>query len=294
MKFLSFIAVLLFLPFSLNAEEIPASPGANPTHAELAAYYEALSKYYGQEAKIYATKAKDEATAIQVAQNLAPVYIKNPKPFNGTNAGLGFVMNTGNTNTQNFNGSAFVSYIPNKASTTTWNTTYQNSHDDQKGQLSNKFYTDLNSAYNFDFKNGMYGDANFTRDTFSGYNYQANESVGYNRPLYQTDTATVTGQIGPGLQQNSYPSPQGNENLVSANLKLLSVVNFTDQTNWRETYAMTTTSKNTNHMLDSLISTVIFDEFAIQLDYLMSYDTSPLAGKSSFNTMTTVSLVYNF
>lgn len=294
MKLRLFITTFLLIPFCSFADDIPAFPSQDPTPAALSSYYNDLSKYYQNQAKVYAKKAQDEEKAAQVAQNTPPYAIKNPKPFNGTNAGLGFVMNTGNTNTQNFNGSAFVSYIPNKASTTTWNTTYQNSHDDSKGQISNKFYSDLNSAYNFDAKNGMFGDINFTRDTFSGYNYQANESTGYNRTLYQSDTATLTGQIGPGLQQNSLPSPQENENLVSGNLKLLSTVSLSNQTNWRETYGMTTTSKNTNQSLDSLISTVVFDEFAVQLDYLMSYDTTPLAGKSNFNTMTTISLVYNF
>ncbi len=289
-----FWASLLCLPTFVFATEIPSYPTDDPSSANLAKYYQALSDYYQEQADLYAQKAKNELLVAQKKQNLPPVAIKNDKPFTGSNAGLGFIMNTGNTNSQNFNGNALMSYTPNEASTTTWNTTYQNNHDGNKGQLSDNFYTDLNSAFNFNAKNGIYGDLNFTRNTFSGYNYQVNESIGYNRVIFDNNTFSLTGQIGPGLQQSSVPSPGSFQNQVVGYGKLFSVYNFTDQTNWRETYTVVSSSSNTQSTLDSAISMVLAYPFALQLDYLINYDTNPQPGKVNFNTATTLSIVYNF
>lgn len=286
--------MLLTSPLSLAfAEDPPVYPAENPNPETLSAYYQQLSKYYEDQSKLYADKAQEEEHKL-IASKSSPAEVKNPRPFDGTNAGLGFAMNTGNTNTQNFNGTAFVNYSPNKASTTTWNTTYQNSHDNAKGQISDKFFTDLNSAYNFNFTSGIYGDANFTRNPFSGYNYQINESVGYNHVFFDTNTFSLTGQFGPGLQQNSVPSPGSFENQVTGNAKILSVVNLTNKTSWRETYAITAAHTNTNQTLDTMITTAIFDQFALQFDLLASYDTHPLGNAANWNTTTTLSIVYNF
>lgn len=271
---------------------LPVYP-EDPTHQALATYYQALSAYYTQEAKLDAAKAAVQ-TQLAYANGAKTSDIKKARPFDGSNVGLGLVMNTGNTTTRNFNGTSLVSYVPNAASTTTLNTTYQYVNSNQDGTTTNKFYTDLNSAYNFDLKNGLFGDLNYTRDISSGYIYQVNESVGYNRTLYQNPVFSLTSQVGPGLQQSEIQSSGQFQNQVSANLNLFSVYNFSNQTLWRETFGITATDSNIDNTLDSTLSFTIFKQFALQLDYLVTYDTSPLPTKTNLNTTATVALVYNY
>lgn len=289
-----FFAVLFFLnAVFADDDAMPVYP-ANATHSALAVYYQDLANYYQKKSKECTKKADTEMEYAIKNAHVAPYTIKSTKPWDGTNIGLGLVMNTGDTNTESFNGTSFISYKPNRASTTIWNTTYQNSHDSAKGQVTDYFNTDLNSAFNFDFKNGIYGDINFTRNPFGGYNYQINESIGYNRVYFDNNKFSLTGQFGPGLQQNSQPSPASFQNLITANLTLRANYNFTDQTSLSTVYYLTTNSQNTDNNLDTTLSTMILNQFALKLDYLIDYDTNPLSDKTKLNTTTTLSLVYNF
>jgi putative salt-induced outer membrane protein YdiY len=258
-------------------------------------YYQSLSDYYQNQSKTYAQKAKVELLEAQKEKNFSPAKIKNSQPWTGTNLGLAFVINSGDANSQNLNSSSFVSYKPNKASTTTWNTRYEYAHDNDKGQLSNNFYTDLNSAYNFDFKNGIYGDVNYSRNKFSGYTYQMAESIGYNRVFFDSRTYSLSSQIGPGLQQsltNNSPSTYKNE--ITANLKILSNYNLSDQINWKETYTLMTGNSYTLSTLDSAASILFFAPFSLELDHLISYTPTPQPNKTQWNTATTLTIAYNF
>jgi len=275
-----------------SAPVMPTYPKDKPTHQTLADYYKSLSKYYEALSRVYAKKAAKEEEDLR--KTLKPSEIVNSKPFNGTNAGLGLVMNTGDTSSQNFNGTALIIYNPNKAWNNTETTTYQYASTKSKGTTANQFYTDMNSVYNFDSANGIYGDANYTRNTFSGYNYQVNESAGYNRTFYNNRIFTLSGQFGPGLQQNSIESPPSSENKLSGNIKLLSTYNFSDQTNLRTSYGMVLVDQDTLQTFSTVLSTTILDQFALQLNYLVTYASDPQPGKENLNTTTTISLVYNF
>lgn len=105
--------VLGIFIFALYCGAVWADPALplypdNPTHQALATYYQALSAYYAQEAKRDATKAAEQ-TQLAYASGATTSDIKKARPFDGSNVGLGLVMNTGNTTTRNVNGTSLVS-----------------------------------------------------------------------------------------------------------------------------------------------------------------------------------------
>ena len=301
------LTLLCWLPLPLLAA-LPQPPGAAANAAEMARYYQSLADHYQSLAdhyKLLVATEKNTASLPDIDNMLKrqQAALKQNKAtpaevsaFAGSYAALGFVMNTGDTNSWALNSKALVNYQPNEFSVSTLNLSYQNFYNSSEGGVStNRFYSDLNSAYNFNEVRGIYGDINYTRDTSSGYEYMANESVGYNRILQKTPKWNLTLQVGPGLLQRKLrATPYTFENNVTGNLKLNSKYGITEALNWQETYNLISTEGDMFHSLDSNITTTLWDEFALQLDYLVTYETEPPTGKAKINTITTLSLVYNF
>lgn len=271
-------------------------PPANASDTELANYYQKLANHYRARVKQKELTAALNSTSSS-SNSLTvpkPKPVNTESPFAGTYAGLGYVMNTGDTSSRNLYLKGVANYLANPNWLTIGTVTYQNAYESDKGQLANSLYMDLNSANNFDAMQGIYGDVNYTRDTFSGYSYVINESAGYSRVLYKTPKFNLNMQIGPGLQQQLIEGNSNTQNYVSANFRLQSQYQLSTTSSWQELFTSTTTRVHTLASLDSSLTTDIFDHFALQFDLLASYDTKPLPSKFNVNTTTTVSLIYSY
>jgi putative salt-induced outer membrane protein YdiY len=220
---LKWLGAALLLSMSIKvfaAPELPAPP-ENASDLELANYYEQLATHYRALVKQKEIKAQLNSSGSGAGStslsHAKPV--NTTSPFAGTYAGLGYVMNTGDTSSYNLYTKGVANYLTNPNWLTVGTLTYQNAYESGKGQLANALYVDLNSANNFADNQGIYGDANYTRDTFSGYAYVINESVGYSRVLYKTPKININMQIGPGLQQQLIEGNSNTQNFLAGNFR---------------------------------------------------------------------------
>ena len=105
---------------------------------------------------LFAAEAKD---------NGAPVV----SPWKGSSAGLGFIMNTGDSQSNNLNANLDLSYKPNVNWTIISKDTFQRSASHKSGVTAWNLVMGGQANYNFTAKNYVYGNANYINNKFDGY-----------------------------------------------------------------------------------------------------------------------------
>lgn len=118
----------------------------------------------------------------------------------GGDAGLGFVVTSGNTETETINAKATLIY-----GAAPWKHTGKldllkgSDNSETKANriaLSGKSERDLSAA------SYLFGLLNYEDDEFSGYDYRASESLGYGRRLLQGENVTLNAEAGLGARQD--------------------------------------------------------------------------------------------
>jgi putative salt-induced outer membrane protein len=217
--------------------------------------------------------------------------------WDGSNATVGFTMNTGNTQSKNFNGSVNLQYKKNR-----WTNTAYVSMQLQKseGVLSKDKYTandQVNYSYNKAQNSFIFGNLDATMDHFSAYKYVLVTSAGYGRDIIKNDDITWSAQIGPGWRRNVV-----REDDTPTNRFII-----TTQTNvaWSLTKAGTLTEtarfdygKPYNYFQTvTAFTNKIIGNLAMQVSFELDYYSAipPMSSNTKkTDTTTALSLVYNF
>lgn len=215
----------------------------------------------------------------------------------GTNAQIGLVINTGNSNNTNFSGGVTGVYTHDP-----WSNNAQANMQLNRslGQITKeRYYAADQLQYNFseNSNNFVYGNANYTRDLFSPYEFQVISSVGYGRDLIRTNRFILTAQAGPGVRYDNVRYRMENERnfiiYTASNItwKVSRSVNFTEQ--------MQYTFGHPYDYLQSVtaITNKITGNIAMQVSYTLQYYSNiPFGSQNTQNvdTITNVALVYNF
>ena len=115
-------------------------------------------------------------------------------------AELGYVKTTGNTETESLNFKSAAEY-----KRTDWVHTlkFETAHNsDNNGTTAEKYLLFLKTKYSISERSYLFGRVQYEDDRFSGYNYQASEVLGYGRKLIKTDELKVNAEVGAGVRQN--------------------------------------------------------------------------------------------
>ncbi len=215
----------------------------------------------------------------------------------GSNAQLGLVLNTGNTESTNF--SSGINLLYKRGS---WANTAQLQLQLNRSQgllTKERYYAADQAQYSFSKqrKNYVYGNVNFTDDQFSPYEFQVISSVGYGRDLIKTARFTLNVQAGPGLRFDDIRSQAKNQK----NFIVYTASNIT----WQVTKSMKFTEQlqytlgNPYNYLQSVsaITNKLIGNLALQVSYTLQYYSEiPLDSTNTkkLDTTTNLALVYNF
>lgn len=218
-------------------------------------------------------------------------------PWTGSNANLGYNLNTGSTNTQNLSVGANAQYTALKWAQTL-NLSYQMAYTDHV-QTKSIFNGTENVNYYFsaDKKTFMAGNVNVISDITSDYRYTIVGSAMYGRTLYNTKRTNWDVQAGPGMRYNA--PTEGVAPYTRPVAVLLSNISIglnhwgTLTENFRYEYGkpynyLQTTTNLVNNLTGHL---------ALQLSFQLNhYSQLPLLKKISAltSTTTTASIVYNY
>jgi putative salt-induced outer membrane protein len=214
--------------------------------------------------------------------------------WKGSGAGLGLLMNTGDTQNNNLNSNLNINYKPSASWTFISKDTFQRASSKQSGLTAWQLALYAQENYNFSTKNYIYAYANYMNDKFDGYDYRLQESLGYGRNISVPKDMSLSVQFGPGFEQSKTQDTGKKENIPTANLGISYVWNFTKKSSFTENLTSVASKETVLTTSTTVLTTNIRGNFDMQLSYLLTQSTRPVEGKHHINTATTVSVIYTF
>ena len=251
-----------------------------------------------QKTKAAIKKVESTNTTPRTLSQITPPIIPQHNQWKGTNASVGGTLNTGNSAGTNFDSAIFLVYQPMPDGYYGWkfslNSNYQYVSTKEKGATTNKLTFVQISQYMFDHINGVFTSLSYINDKSDTFTYQSNESIGYTRMLYHQNDVSVVLQLGPGFLQTQETGTNEFKNVPSWLTIATYTWNLTPDTTFVQTFQNTAASTNTNTTLTSSLNTTLYKNLAIQTSLQWQYDSKTASDKKSINTLTKLSLVYNF
>lgn len=215
--------------------------------------------------------------------------------WKGSNALVGWVQTTGNTNTANLNGQVTTIYTAPR-----WNNNMQiqGQFNRDNGVTSKEQYF-FQNQFNYNLsetsKKYLFFNGNATMDLFSAYSYQVVLSAGYGCNLIKNDKVVLGVQAGPGLRRNKDRTTKQVDNngvgTVSANFTW----NMTKKTVFTQTATANLGTPYNYYKAVSALTAQIAGHWNWQLSYTLEH-YSIIPPGSAFtdktNTTTSIGIVY--
>jgi putative salt-induced outer membrane protein len=228
------------------------------------------------------------------AENAQATQTPVVSPWKGSNAGLGFVMNTGDSQNNNLNANLDLNYKPSVSWTFISKDTFQRSSSHKSGLTAWNLNLGAQANYNFTAKNYVYGNANYINNKFDGYDYRLQESLGYGRNITVPQNMTLSIQFGPGMQQSKAKDTGKSENVLTGNFGANYAWNFSAKSSLTEDFTTVASKQTIFTTSKTALTTNIADNFDLQLSYTLMQSTRPVDNKHHINTTTAASVIYNF
>ncbi len=205
---------------------------------------------------------------------------------------LGYLQTTGNSNTSAANGKALVGY---KAGNWQDSILVQALKASQEGVLTaENFEADGQSDYNLDPNNYLFGNLDYLRDVFSGYERRTSEVVGVGHRLINSPTQQLDLEVGAGRRQTRYTTDFPSSEEWVERVAMSYLWKFTSTSNITESLNAVHGSSNTLTQSVTAVTANLVNSFALSFSYTVSHNSSVLAGFKKTDAITTLSLVYTF
>ncbi|RDV29092.1 DUF481 domain-containing protein [Alteromonas aestuariivivens] len=222
------------------------------------------------------------------------------KPFS-MEAGMGFNITTGNTETTSLNGSIVANHELED-----WSNDYnisalykeetvENADGEKEDRISaEKYFASAQANYkltNPDHR--LFGFASYEQDKQSSYDYQATLASGWNQKLWETETSKFEYSLGPGYAwSKTQDGEQQNGMIVRASAAFQWFVSETSK--FTQTASTEVGRDNTKSLSESALTASINGSLSMKLGIKLSHNTHVESGKDKLDTETSVALVYNF
>ncbi|MCW8933597.1 MAG: DUF481 domain-containing protein [Gammaproteobacteria bacterium] len=214
-----------------------------------------------------------------------------PKSLWKASAELGFVMTSGNTETETLNAKANVStdrtQWRHKAEITALKSSDDISTTAEKYTLMGK------SDYKLEGKNFLFGVITYDDDKFSGYDYRATEAIGYGRRVIEETDMTLDLEVGPGARQSKLDSGETDSEGI---LRAAATFDWTISKTSKFSEALTVEAGEDVTVTKSVTSLASQIEGNLSMKITFTYkNTSEVpVGVEETDTETAITLVYNF
>ncbi|HSN17195.1 MAG TPA: DUF481 domain-containing protein [Gammaproteobacteria bacterium] len=206
---------------------------------------------------------------------------------------IGYLQTTGNANTITANGKALFGYKSGN---------WQDSILIQALKASQEGFvvaenTEFNGQvdYNLDVNDYLFGNGDYLRDVFSGYERRTSEVLGYGRRVINNDKQQLDLEFGGGRRQTRYTTPgvPSDEEWVERGA-LSYLWKFTDTSNVTENLSVVHGSTNTLIQSVAAVTANLAGSFALSLSYTVNHNSTVLPGFKKTDGITAISLVYTF
>ncbi len=236
--------------------------------------------------------ADKEVTAAEVTIDTEHTAVNEPLFSHWTSeAELGFVQTTGNTETESLN---FKFALDNKRKDWEHSLKLESSRNaDSTGTTAERYLLLLKSQYTLTKLSYLFGRLQYEDDRFSGYNYQASEIIGYGRRLVKTDELKINAELGAGMRQNDFENGKTESEklaVAAADLdwKISKSANLTEELSI-EIGEDRTISKSVTGL-----KTKINSSLSSKVSYTVKHASEVPVGTKKTDTELAVTLVYTF
>ena len=206
-------------------------------------------------------------------------------------ATLGYLATSGNTDNTSLNAGFEVSYTKNK-----WLHAFKaaaiNSTEDDV-TTAEAYEAGWKSERNFSESNYMFGQLNWRKDRFSGYDQQFAQTVGYGRRLIDTEKHKLNAEIGAGARQSDLADgTDESETIVRGALNYAWQISETSK--FTQGLAVESGSENTYTEAVSKLSASLVGNLALVASYTVKNNSEVPVGTEKTDTFTALSLEYTF
>ena len=206
-------------------------------------------------------------------------------------ATLGYLATSGNTENTSLNAGFEVSYTMNK-----WlhgyNASAINSAEDEV-TTAEAYVAGWKSERSFSESNYMFGQLNWRKDRFSGYDTQFSQTVGYGRRLIDDEKHKLNAEIGAGARQSDLvDGTDESETIIRGALNY--AWQISDNAAFSQTLAVESGSENTYTEAVSKLSASLVGNLALAASYTVKNNSEVPVGLEKTDTFTALSLEYTF
>ena len=204
-------------------------------------------------------------------------------------AELGFVSTDGNSNTKTINAKLDI-----KKSWDSWadNFKLDAMNSKQDGVRSAEKYSAYNKLqYGYNEHDYAFWDADYQKDRFSGFEYQAGTTFGYGRKLLKNDNYDWDVEIGPGYRISELENGDKQEDAV---VKVATHYEWkiSESAKFNQLLSHEEGEDNSITLSESGLTTKINGKLAMKVSYKVKYQDKVPVGFERTDTETAVTLVY--
>ena len=156
-----------------------------------------------------------------------------------------------------------------------------------------KYSAGIEGKRKLDEKSYAFANAEYVVDNFSGYDYQATETVGYGRHLYTDATKKLNGKIGIGSRQSETETGVSETEFV-ASPELNFVWDLTDTLTFHQDLS---SNIGTEYMVtnsSTRIKNALSDNLFLQASYNLTHTSEVPANRKKLDSYTGIGLAYEF
>ncbi|MCH1929672.1 DUF481 domain-containing protein [Shewanella acanthi] len=228
--------------------------------------------------------------------NAGADFVKGDKTFAGE-AELGATLTTGNTDTSSYKGRLNLKHeLGNWENQYLFEGLYKEDTDEVTAK---RYFIGAQGNYKLNDKSYLFANTNFEADPFTGYDYTVSAAAGYGHRLYDTRTAFLDVEIGPGYLYQRLDEEQALLEGYSSESSMVAhgVVNFeteiSDTSKFQQRFVADYGEKLDARSETALTANII-GALAMKFAIIVRYNSEPLDNKKSTDTETNMTLLYSF
>lgn len=161
----------------------------------------------------------------------------------------------------------------------------------------NRTAEDYRAEYQADYKlsdiDYVFGNLDYVKDRFSGYNYRMSETLGYGRELLAGESYALKGEAGLGMRQTDR-DVEGSENEFIQTVKLDFDWDITDNLHFSEELSSTFGQEATITESETTVTTALIGALDLRFTLHIEHIDDVPPGNKNTDTMTGLNLVYGF
>ncbi len=231
-----------------------------------------------------------------------PDYQEPPSDFTAE-IEAGLQLNTGNTESQSFNGQTRLVYDTDKFRQEGTFKLYYAA--DDENTTAEKYDVQLQSSYKLDnnfswLDHGyIFGRGDFTLDRFGSYTKISTVSIGYGFDAISNSSTTLSLEIGPGYQYNmpieteTEPNPQANNDIIIRTAAKFEQ-KLQEYTSLNTALTTEVGKDNSTLTLDINYKNTLFQGWAFKIGINIKYTDVVPEGTKQTDTISTFNLLYTF